>query len=164
MAGENYTVLGKFTEDFKFLEIDPLHFHARMFKKFGGKELEIEFKEHKKNRSSAQNRYFHGVVVPTIIAFEKERGADWLQHMTSKEATDAIKAYIYTHVLKQRVKVIEVDGMEVFLQEGKRMSEMNVEEFNLAVEEIRGYYNEMDCVIPEPIKNGFVADYINAQS
>jgi hypothetical protein len=125
----------------------------KKFNCYCGKELEIEMGVLRRNRSSAANRYFHGVVCITIISFEKRRGADWLRNLTSKEAMDCVKAHIYQNVLKQKIEITVVDGVEVFIQKGKRLSEMNSEEFFYSVEEIRNYYNEKGCPIPTPIKD-----------
>lgn len=161
---DSLNLLGKFTDDGKFIEIDESFVHLRMFKPYMFKELEVEVSIYKKKRTDAQNRYFHGVCCVRIIAFEKRNGATWLENLTSKEAMETIKAHIYSNVLKQRITMRVVQGKEVMVQTGKRMSEMNVEEFTNAVEEIRSQYAEIGCDIPDPIANGFMADYINAQN
>lgn len=153
-------LLGQFTDDGRYLVIDSEHVMPRLFKPYQDKTLLIVVDEYKKNRSSAQNRYFHGVVVPAIIDFEKGRGADWLKNTPKKDATELIKTYIYQNVLKQSIIAETINGMEVIVITGKKMSEMNTEEFSHAVEEIRDFYGALGCSIPEAVKEGFLADYM----
>jgi len=156
-------IVGRFTEDYKFIEIDPDHCIPRMLKKYQGINLDIILAKQKRSRTSAQNRYFHGVVCVMIIADAQNKGEDWVRNLSKKEAMAYTKAHIYKNVLKQRLVVAEIDGMEVYVQSGKRMSEMNTLEFTDAVEEVRTHYGEKGLNIPDPIKYGYIANYINAQ-
>ena len=156
---ENINFLGKLSDDCKSIVVSDEHANTRILQRYKNIPLEIEIKQFRKSRSSAQNRYFHGVVCPVIIAFEKNRGADWIKNLTNREALDAIKAYIYQNVLHQRINLIEINGREVFIQEGKKLSDMNTEEFCSAVDTIRDFYADFGCHIPEPTKNSFITDY-----
>jgi GTP-dependent phosphoenolpyruvate carboxykinase len=65
--------------------------------------------------------------------------------------------------LKHQIVFREVNGEEVIIMEGTKMSDMNTEEFFNATEEIRDFYSKIGCNIPEPVKDNFLANYINKQ-
>jgi hypothetical protein len=131
----------------------PDHAITRLYQHMFGKELVIDIEIYHTLRSAAQNRYLHGVVVPTI--------AGWAYDTVGIRYTkDEIKQFLYEHILKNRNVIKQVLGVEVNVNSYKRFSEMNKKEFTDNVEYVRGYFAEKGCHIPEATIDSFIADYV----
>lgn len=150
-----------YSGDYDKLIIKSDHVSKKILQHYGGRYLKVEIDEYRKHRSDKQNRYLHGVIIPVIIAFEKNRGADWLKNKTNKQAIDICKAYIYKNILGYGINFQIVHSVEVFTMEGKYFSQMKTDEFYHAAEAVRDFYNEIGCNIPKPTKDCFIADYLN---
>ena len=142
-----------FKSDASTIIVDDDHIIPRTMMRFFGKHLELSISVFRPKRTLAQNRYLHGVVVPTVIG--------WAYENTGIEySIDEIKQFIYEHVLKQRNVLKQVLGVEVSVHTFKRFSEMTTVEFNDAVEFLQGYFAPKGCHIPNPTQNSFIADYV----
>lgn len=154
------------SSDYGTLEIDFLHIHRAAFRKFLGKSLSLKISIFRKSRTGRQNRYLHGVVVPSVIEFETDRGADWVKNKTDEELIALCKANIYQGVLNYTFISETVNGRDVLIAQGKHFSEMSTVEFNNAVEIVRDYfnplmqefYNDTTKEIPLPQRENFYAD------
>ncbi len=133
--------------------IDEGHRIPRLMYQFFGKTLEINIEFYHTQRSNAQNRYLHGVVIPVIIAWAYETDG-------YRYSIQDVKSFLYEHVLKERSQMKQVFGVEVNVQEGKSFSSMTTTEFNNAIEYIQRYFLDRGCNIPNPTKSGFIANYI----
>ncbi len=84
-----------YNSDFSTIKIKKSHIMPKLMYNYLGKDLEINITEYKRQRTKAQNRYLHGVVLLIIVRFERERGAEWIQHKDYKQAKGLVKSYIY---------------------------------------------------------------------
>jgi len=149
-----YTFSGKLTEDCKSLVIDFATTVIRILYPIKDDELEITIKKFRRNRTSAQNRYIHGVVVPTVQAWMKENEGTYPAH-------DALYAHFRTNIIGDEVVMEEIDGNPTFYLSGKRFSQCNTVEFAERVDKIILHYAERGLEIPLPVpgSNNITTDF-----
>ena len=104
-----------------------------------GKRVEVTFKEWKNTRSNRANRYYWGVVIPSVFKAFAEMGIKLVNHEQGHEA-------LRIKFLMEEVQV----GKESF-RVPKSTSRMKTDEFAnyifVIVDYLREYYN---FVVPEP--------------
>lgn len=110
-----------------FLERQWLY--HKLVKKLEGEEIEVVLRKRKKVRSSQQNKYLHGVVIPL---FAQHLGYDNLE---MKEA------------LKWRFLSVERQGRLPTVRSTAALSTAEMTEF---IERVRQLAAEMGCDIPAP--------------
>jgi hypothetical protein len=120
---------------------------------FKGKELDITFSIHEKNRSAAQNRYIHGVVVPIVRTWFEETTGDRHTH-------DEVYMWLRVSLLKQSPIIKNVGGEQVIIMEGKRFSKMTTKEFAEAIDLIIATMAERDCPIPFPREENHITKFL----
>lgn len=145
-------LIGRVSDDLSSIQIDNWRGLTRIMGAFRGKELHIKLKVFRKNRSLAQNRYIHGVVVPSIMAWYLETQGEKLTH-------DEVYTWLRTGLLDDKVEVREILGEQVVTIVGKRFSKMNTKEFTDAIETIIAKMAELDCYIQLPKENNMLSDY-----
>lgn len=150
--GNDYEVVEQ-VDDYPVLTIVGAKVLMRIFRVVINKPLEITFKVFRQQRSSAQNRYMWGVVVPTVRA--------WLRETEGVKYTpDEVYTWLRVSVLGNKPEIKEVAGSDVVVMTGKRFSAMNTKEFAEAVDTILNKMAEQGCVIPEPRQSNFIHEYI----
>ena len=150
---DKYFIHGKLNEDGTGITFENKHLVSRVLGPWLEKDLIITLEEFKNKRSDRQNRYLHGVILPSIIKFE-------LETTGTKYTTDTIKTFIYTHVLNHEVIIEDYKGKEVMYMKGKHFSEMNTKEFSDAKEIVQEYYAKQGLVIPDPVNNNLMQDFL----
>lgn len=129
---EQFETVGEVTDTgFRFDDSEAVRRIMRGFKR--GKVL-ATFKAYRPSRSSAQNRYWHGVVVP---AFVDRCG------YTFTEAKDALALELIPR------EVVDVKTGEVKTVPG-HTSDLNTKEFNELIERAQRLGAEMGIYIPDP--------------
>ncbi len=129
---ERLEVLGEVTDTgFRFIDSD--HVRAQMRQAKRGLWL-CTFKAHRETRSSAQNRYWHGVVVK---AFAEHCGYEF------EEAKDALALKLLP------IEVTDIQTGEVCVVPG-HTSELNTKEFNDLIERAQRLGAELGLYIPDP--------------
>lgn len=151
------TLLGEMEDGYKvvFHHIQKV---ARLLKPFmeTDKPLEVTISIHRRQRSLAQNRWIHGICVPTVQG--------WLYDTQGVKYThDEVYVYLNTVVLDQKPEIKEVAGEEVIVMTGKRFSQMNTLEFSEAVNEIVRYFADkgLEILLPKDKTNNLVSDFLN---
>lgn len=92
-----------------------------------------------KNRTSPQNRYYHGVIVPMVCEGLRELGND----VNNDETHDILKALFLS-------KDVELPGGEVLPVPGSTRK-LSTEEFNQLIEKIQRWAAEyLSITIPDP--------------
>lgn len=119
-----------------------------------GKTLIISIEEYEEKRSGAQNRWYWGCAVPTIIAHSLESFGETL-------TKDEVHFYNMMHVAGRKPVIKEVFGLETIVMEGKTTSQMSVKDFMNFKDALQKHYAERDCVIPDPSQENFLTDFIN---
>ena len=125
---------------------------------WSGKELDIRVTVLRKNRSDRQNRYMHGVVVPTV-----QRWLTQIGH-TDSEGKPLNHEQVYAKLrtdIGHKLKIEEIDGVQIVTISGTRFSKMDTKEFAEAVDTIIRIYAEKGCYIPEPNEECFLNDFVN---
>jgi len=155
MVELDMTFTGKFSEDCKSIVIDYADSIVRLLYPHKDTQLEIQIKKFYKNRTSAQNRYCHGVMIPTVQAWQKETTGEHSSH-------DGLYAFFRTHIIGDEVIMEEIDGVDTMVLTGKRFSQCNTVEFAERVDKIIYYYAEKGCVIlpPDPKSNNLITDFM----
>lgn len=115
------------------VQMDAEAFKAAL-KLFEDGPVVIEVKAAKPTRSSQQNRYWHGVVIP---AFAEHCGYEF------EEMKDALALKLIPKELD------DMDTGEVRIVPG-HTSELNVKEFNDLIERAQRLGAEMNIYIPDP--------------
>ena len=119
-------------------------------------KLEITMKLFRYLRSTAQNNYYWGVVIPTIRAWQKETTGVC-------PSPEQVHAYNLIHVMGDEPKIEEVMGRQVVTLSIKSSSKMNTKGFSDFVEKIQAHYDEKGSYIPnpKPKTNNTLTDFID---
>lgn len=129
---EEFETLGEVTDTgFRFIDTELVR---RMMRGFKRGTVLARFTAHRETRSSAQNRYWHGVVIP---AFSEHCGYD------TAEMKDALALELIPR------EVVDVKTGEVRTVPG-HTSAMNTKDFNDLIERAQRLGAEMGIVIPDP--------------
>lgn len=115
-------------------------------------EVIVTITPYKKNRSHAQNRWYWGVAVQSIIEGIKEQTGE---NYTKEE----IHKFNLQEVCKVKFNTRTILGKTVMIFEDVSTSKMNTEEFNIFKTELQMYWSERDIVIPDPNQDSFLNDY-----
>lgn len=125
----------------------------RVISHFLDKDLIMTLEIFKQKRSDNQNRYLHGVVLPTIRAFFKDNeGVTY--------SNESIKAFIYTTILGNEVSFENILGKEVMILDYKHFSDMKTDEFNDAVKKVQLYFAEKGLDIKDPTPKNTIDEYL----
>ena len=152
-----YHLKGTLRDDMS-LTFEHAHAFKSVFAHLVGKDLDIQVTLLRKTRSNRQNRYMHGVVVPTV-----QRWLTSLGH-TDSEGMPFSHDQVYVKLRKDighRILVEELEGEQVVTISGNRFSKMDTKEFAEAIDTIIRAYAEKGCVIPEPNAECFLNDFTN---
>lgn len=147
-----YYVSGQLSDDCTKVVLDHGQIMYPYLKDLVGETLVFPLEKNYNKRSSKQNRYLHGVILPSIINFIKATEG-------TVYTKDKIKAFIYTNILEYSVESITVMGRECFNVVGKHFSEMTTKEFGEAVEIVREHFAQQGLHIPEPTGDNLLNDY-----
>lgn len=129
---ESYDALGEVTDaGFRLNDQEQFRSMMRGFKR--GPVL-LSVKAHRETRSGAQNRYWHGVVIP---AFVEHCGYEF------DEAKDALALELIPK------EVVDIKTGEVKTVPG-HTSEQNTKQFNEMIERAQRLGAEMGIYIPDP--------------
>lgn len=150
---KEFDLLGEFSEDFATIKIDHHITNRYVLKSLAGKKLSVTVKPFKESRTDAQNRYMHGVIVPTVKAWYKETHGVVL-------TADEVYTFLRIRVLGEKPKVRVIMGLEVVTMTGKRFSQMNKTEFAQAIDTIIDYFAQRGCYISPPIKNNHLHEIL----
>jgi len=116
------------------MQFDDLEYFRRMVRQFKRGSFVFTMKHARPKRSSAANRYWHGVVIPL---FAEHCGYEF------DEMKDALALKLLPKV------VIDMDTGEERTVPG-HTSELNTKEFNDLIERAQRLGAEMGIVIPDP--------------
>lgn len=148
-----YDVLGELSEDCTSIRLLHGKGFARVLSFMVGKQLRVRFQIFRALRSDAQNRYIHGVVVPTVQYWHKHSQGEEKSH-------DEVYTWLRTGLLGHKVVISEMLGQQVLTLEGKRFSKMTTKEFAEAIDVIVKEMAERDCIIMLPKENNFIHEFL----
>ncbi len=124
----------------------PKRFEAEIAEKFRGKDIEIVVRRKRKQRSSEQNRYYWGVVIPYILEAFAEIGNDLQQG--NPEHAQIVHSFLKGQFLPPRL-VCDADGVELKMEPSTTaLSKMEFVEYLDRV--IQFAAERLQIVIPEP--------------
>lgn len=108
-------------------------------KRFAGKDIEITVKKKKSVRSSQQNRYYFGIVIPVLQNGLNEVGYD----MNKQDVHEFIKAnFCYNEIVNKETG-------EIF-RVTKSTTRLNKSEFSEMIEKIKIFASEyLNVLIPD---------------
>jgi hypothetical protein len=152
-SDRKFETTGTLSPDGESVLLDHPKLYARLTKDIRGEKLIVTFQKYRSKRSDAQNRYIHGVVVPTVRAWFKETQGEEPGH-------DFVYSWLRTSLLEQEPIIKEMFGVQVISLGGKRFSQMNTKEFAEAINLIVDKMAERDCFIPLPRGDNFVHDHV----
>lgn len=154
VSHREYELTGTLTSEYQ-LTIDFLHLQGmkNLLRGFIDKELVIKVKERIRKRSEAQNRYYWGILIPTVRAFLKET-----EGKTYTE--DQLHTYHLMKVIGAKPVITEILGLEVVSFEVKRSSKMSTKEFGEFVDILQAYWAERDLVVSDPKGDNFISDHL----
>lgn len=150
-----YHVIGTLREEDMSLRIQYGEALRGVFGHMLGRELDIQVTVLRKNRTNRQNRYIHGVVVPTVQAFYRETQGEEYTH-------DEVYAKLRVK-LGDKLIIKEVAGDKIITMSGKRFSKMDTKEFAQAIDALIQLFAEDGCYIAEPNEECFLTDFINEE-
>lgn len=129
---------------------------ANVLEPFRDKELELVITEFKRTRSNQQNRYYWGIVIPTIIAWHKETQG-------KTPTPEQIHLFNLTKIAGHKIIQTNILGEDVFTLEKASSSKMKVGEFESFLLDISDYFGELGCEIPEPNGDSLINDYLKTR-
>jgi hypothetical protein len=101
---------------------------------FDGKDVWVEIRENKKKRSTFQNNYYWGVVVPSFLEIFAKAGLDF----NSEKVHD---------ILKTRFLLVKDPYVRI-----KSTTELSPDEFNNYIMNLQAWAaTDFDYIIPDPI-------------
>jgi ribosomal protein L21E len=113
---------------------------SEVIAKFEGRDIVITIDIKKKQRSSPQNKYYHGVVVPLITNYIVEAGNVW----TKANTHEAMKQLF----LRVAVKVNEAGE---YVERIKSTTELDTHDFEVYLEQIKQWASDsLGLIIPDP--------------
>ena len=118
-------------------------------KQFEGQDIAISIEKAKKSRSTQENRYYRGVIVPLIKAGLKEATGETYSN-------DQVHDLLKTRFLMYKVKIKdgEFSGDDEYLTRIKSTTELSTVEMEQYLEDCRGFALEyLGVTIPLPNEN-----------
>jgi hypothetical protein len=152
-SDRKFETTGTLTENGQGILLDHPKLYARLTKNLIGEKLIVTFQKYRSKRSDAQNRYIHGVVVPTVRAWFKETQGEEPGH-------NFVYSWLRTSLLGNEPEIKEIFGVQVISLGGKRFSEMNTKEFAEAINRIVDLMAERDCHIQLPRGDNFIHEHV----
>jgi hypothetical protein len=152
MSDIDYTFEGKLSDDCKSLVINYATTIMRQLVPIKDIPLEIHITKFHRQRTSAQNRYCWGVLIPTVQAWQKETTGEF-------NSKDALYAFFRKTIIGDDVVVEEVDGTQQLILKGKRFSQCTTVEFAERVDKIILHYAEKGLEIPVPTVDNLLTDF-----
>lgn len=125
----------------------PKRMRVEMAKAFKGKRIEVTVKQRYKQRSSPQNRYYWGVLVPSILLAFIDLGNDLQQD--NPEHLEMVHGFLKDKFLHNGIEIANAQGeLEQLPPSTTRLSTIEQEEYH---EDIRRWSAEfLNVVIPLP--------------
>ena len=125
----------------------PKRMRTEMAKAFKGKRIEVAVKQRYKQRSSPQNRYYWGVLVPSVLLAFVDLGNDLQQD--NQEHLDMVHDFLKRKFLTNGLEVVNAQGeVEQLPPSTTRLSTIEQEKYH---EDIRRWAAEfLNVVIPLP--------------
>lgn len=125
----------------------------RCLKKMASKNednlLEVCVRPFRYRRSDAQNRYYWGVCVVHVMQFlQKTQG-----HRFSRDEVHQLNLQYTVGAAYEKMEITDPftgEVIEVLKEKGKSTSKMNTLEFTNFIEELRAFWLNAGCDIPEP--------------
>jgi len=115
---------------------------------FLGKEIEVVFMRHRKRRSSPQNKYYWGVMIPEVLRGMIDCGNDALQ-MGNSEHVGMVHEYLKIQLLDNGQEIHNIDG-EIF-KLPPTTTKCTTVEFDEYMERVRRWAGEfLGITIPLP--------------
>jgi len=140
---ESYQLTGLLTEDCQYVQFQAWKAFQKTLSKWVGKDLLITVQVLRYKRSTAQNNFMWGVLVPYVLR--------WFYETQGKKLTpDEVYTWLRIKLLDEVPKIVNIAGDEVVTMTGKRFSAMNTRQFADAVDIIRAKMLERGLDIPEP--------------
>ena len=109
-------------------------------KRFNGSQVEIVVKKKRSTRSSQQNRYYWGIVIPLIMQGLNDTGNE----VNKQDAHEFIKAnFNYSEIVNE-------ETAEVF-RVTKSTTRLNKNDFGVMIEKVKKFASEyLNIYIPDP--------------
>ena len=127
----------------KFGQVAIPEEHLDKIQALNDQRVVVSIKKYRKSRSKAQNRYYWGVVVKTIMAYSK----DILGETYNKEE---VHLYIINSIIGRKPEVKVVMGEHILLFKDVETSKMTTEEYAEFILKIQKHFAEKDIDIPDP--------------
>ena len=125
----------------------PTQFREWVLKAYEGKEIRVTVKEYRMIRSTRQNAYYWGVVIPHMVAGFVSLGNNWLNPQ-NKEHQEMVHEILKDRFLANGIEV--VIGNEV-VKTRPTTTEADTKEMNEFIERIKMFAHEtMGILIPDP--------------
>lgn len=107
---------------------------------FEGKEVEVSIRRKKKYRSSPQNRYYHGVVIPSLRYAMEAKG-----YVVSKDEVHELLKHKFL-----KGQIVNIATGEIIDTIGST-TKLSTSDFMDFITQIQAYAAEkFECIIPEP--------------
>lgn len=150
----NKLILRALVDKYGTLDFQSNTILRTIIKKFSEREVEVTIQPLRKDRSSQQNRYYWGVVIPLTRAFYKENTGEEI-------SADLMHVYHLTEILGNKIISKEIYGKDCFFVETNSTKTMSTIEFNDFKEKIQKFYSEKGLEIPDPVGYNTLNDFVN---
>ncbi len=109
---------------------------------FEGEDVLITLNKFRSKRSLAQNSYYWGVIIPTVQQYI-------FDNMGENYSKEDIHSFHLSRIAGVKVETKEFLGELIMSVDGKRTSDMDVEQFTEFVNKLQLFWSEKGCFIPE---------------
>jgi hypothetical protein len=114
-----------------------------------GKDVVIDIKKHKKNRSNAQNRWYWGIALKKITQ-------DLYNIQGELFTKEEIHAYHKSVVIASKFNTLNVLGKEILIFNDVSTKSMNTIQFNDFKQTIQNHWAVRNIDIPDPNEENFI--------
>jgi hypothetical protein len=124
-------------------------------------EVEVSIRKIKKDRTAAQNRYYWGVVVLTIMYFFKNTQGEEKSKAEVHGINLNLAGMDYQNmtltVPDARGRFVE---KEVIVFNHRSTAAMNTKEFSEFIETLKDHWGAVGCIIPEATGRNYQSDFV----
>lgn len=126
----------------------PKRLRKEVVAAFDGREIEVIFKRKRKRRSTAQNSYYWGCVIPAIVHAMIDLGNDALQ-IGNTEHGELVHEFLKNKLLDNGEEIMGIEGLIFKLPPSTK--KCTTVEFDEYMDKVRRWAAEnLNISIPEP--------------
>lgn len=147
---DKFYLVGSLNIDGFTIKLKPSDFARVALYPIKDEELEVTVSKVKKGRTAEQNRYYWGLVVPSIIQHHLQTTGEIL-------TSDEVHYHNVYHIFGVKVEIKVILGHECLIVPKEcRTSDMSTVVFSKLIDALKDYYALQGLIILESVKRNFL--------